>query len=85
MMHRRPPSVSRPSPLAGANSAEASRGRRRLGRAGLVAAALLAALPAWAGRAAAATLTIATVNNPDMLVMQKLSPQFTRKTGIKLD
>ena len=80
MMHRRTSSVSRPPLPAGAQPT-----RRRLGRAGLVAAALLAALPAWAGRAAAATLTIATVNNPDMLVMQKLSPQFTKETGIKLD
>ncbi|ULH17925.1 extracellular solute-binding protein (plasmid) [Deinococcus sp. KNUC1210] len=27
----------------------------------------------------AATITIATVNNPDMVVMQKLSPEFTKK------
>ncbi|WP_174502504.1 sugar ABC transporter substrate-binding protein [Acidiphilium sp. C61] len=33
----------------------------------------------------ATTLTIATVNNPDMLQMQKLSPQFTKETGIKLN
>ncbi|MEZ4870377.1 MAG: sugar ABC transporter substrate-binding protein [Caldilineaceae bacterium] len=31
------------------------------------------------------TLTIATVNNPDMKVMQELSPMFTEATGIKLD
>ena len=31
------------------------------------------------------TLTIATVNNPDMVVMQKLSPEFTKKTGIALN
>lgn len=30
------------------------------------------------------TLTIATVNNPDMKVMEQLSPQFTKDTGIKL-
>lgn len=31
------------------------------------------------------TLTIATVNNPDMEVMQELSPQFTEETGIDLE
>ena len=31
------------------------------------------------------TLTIATVNNPDMKVMEELSPKFTEETGIKLD
>ncbi len=48
--------------------------------AGLLAGALLAPIAATA-----ATLTIATVNNPDMLVMQKLSPAFTKETGIKLN
>jgi sorbitol/mannitol transport system substrate-binding protein len=38
----------------------------------LAALAVLAASPAWAD----ATLTIATVNNGDMVVMQKLSAQF---------
>ncbi len=60
--------------------------RRGLGRAGVIAAAALLGLaPAWATRAGAETLTIATVNNPDMLVMQKLAPEFTKETGIKLD
>ncbi len=36
------------------------------------------------GIAQAATLTIATVNNPQMLQMQQLSPVFTRETGIKV-
>jgi sorbitol/mannitol transport system substrate-binding protein len=30
-------------------------------------------------------LTIATVNNSDMIIMQKLSPKFEAATGIKLD
>ena len=30
------------------------------------------------------TLTIATVNNPDMIVMQKYSTKFEAQTGIKL-
>ena len=38
----------------------------------LAACAVMAASPAWAD----ATLTIATVNNGDMVVMQKLSAQF---------
>src|SRR6266508_7030607 len=33
---------------------------------------------------AAATLTIATVNNPDMVVMQSLTSDFTKKYGIKV-
>ncbi|MBV9635595.1 MAG: sugar ABC transporter substrate-binding protein [Methylobacteriaceae bacterium] len=45
-----------------------------------IAAGVLAANPA-----AAQTLTIATVNNSDMIVMQKLSPQFEKATGIKLN
>jgi len=48
---------------------------------GGIAAGLFGAM----GFASATTLTIATVNNPDMLQMQKLSPQFTKETGIKLD
>ena len=42
----------------------------------LMTAAALAAGFALAGTAEAATLTIATVNNGDMVVMQKLSTQF---------
>ena len=51
-------------------------------------AAAPAAAPASDAAAAPAgdvTLTIATVNNPDMKVMQELSPKFTEATGIKLD
>lgn len=50
-----------------------------------LAAAVLAGLSLTPLAARAATLTIATVNNPDMLIMQKLSPEFTKETGIKLD
>ncbi len=35
--------------------------------------------------AADVTLTIATVNNPDMKVMEELSPMFTEETGINLE
>src|SRR5207302_3959821 len=35
-------------------------------------------------RAGQPTLTIATVNNPDMIVMQSLTSQFTQKYGIKV-
>ena len=41
----------------------------------LTAALALAQLSA----AQAATITIATVNNPDMVTMQKLTPEFNKK------
>jgi ABC-type glycerol-3-phosphate transport system substrate-binding protein len=53
----------------------------RLGMMGVVSTLLVGA----AGFARAETLTIATVNNPDMVAMQKFSPDFTKKTGIKLN
>ena len=34
--------------------------------------------------AAGTTLTVATVNNPDMIIMQGLSAEFTKQTGIEL-
>ncbi len=40
---------------------------------------------ALAATAQAQSLTIATVNNGDMIRMQALSPQFTEETGITLD
>ena len=40
---------------------------------------------ALVGSASAATLTIATVNNGDMIRMQGLSSQFTEETGIDLN
>ena len=48
----------------------------------LATAVMMTALVAQAR--AATTLTIATVNNPDMIVMQKYSKKFEEKTGIKL-
>jgi ABC-type glycerol-3-phosphate transport system substrate-binding protein len=45
-------------------------------------AALLACI---AGPALAATITIATVNNNDMIVMQKLSSQWEQQTGNKIN
>ena len=50
-----------------------------------LAAAGMAALVGFAPSARAVTLTIATVNNGNMIQMQKLSPQFTKETGIKLN
>ena len=50
---------------------------------GLMAAALLAGTVG--AQAQQTTLTIATVNNGDMIVMQKLSPKFEQATGIKLN
>ena len=47
-------------------------------------AAMVGAL--FVGPAAAeTTLNIATVNNSDMIIMQKLSPKFEAATGIKID
>lgn len=51
----------------------------------LAAGCALGAMTFAAGIARADTLTIATVNNPDMVVMQKLSPEFTKETGIQLN
>ncbi len=50
---------------------------------GLVAALLASTVAVRA--ADQTTLTIATVNNGDMIIMQKLSPQFEKDTGIKLN
>ena len=50
---------------------------------GLLAALLASTIAAKA--ADPVTLTIATVNNSDMIVMQKLSPKFEQQTGIKLN
>src|ERR1700748_1297260 len=49
---------------------------------GLVAALLASTIAAKADNP---TLTIATVNNGDMIIMQKLSPEFEKETGIKLN
>ena len=49
---------------------------------GMTAAALLAGTIT---AQAQTTLTIATVNNDDMIEMQKLSPKFEQQTGIKLN
>src|SRR5205807_6210574 len=46
--------------------------------------AVAALLAGAAGARAETTLTIATVNNPDMVVMQKYSSKFEEATGIKL-
>jgi sorbitol/mannitol transport system substrate-binding protein len=49
------------------------------------AAALVAALLGGSALASAETLTIATVNNSDMIIMQKLSPKWEEATGNKLN
>ena len=55
----------------------------RFARFGGVAIAAL--LAGTVGVRAETTLTIATVNNSDMIIMQKLSPKFEQETGIKLN
>src|SRR6187455_418648 len=47
--------------------------------------AFAAALLGSAALAQAETLTIATVNNADMIIMQKLSPRWEQATGHKLN
>ena len=54
------------------------------GAGAVTAAAIAAATIALAQ--SATTITIATVNNPDMVTMQKLSPEFeAQNPGIKLN
>ena len=50
----------------------------------LFSAAVVALSAASAAARAETTLTIATVNNPDMVVMQKYSSKFEKATGIKV-
>ncbi|MEK0083976.1 ABC transporter substrate-binding protein [Benzoatithermus flavus] len=50
-----------------------------------LAAALTAALLGATAMAHAETLTIATVNNSDMIIMQKLAPKWEQATGNKLN
>ena len=54
-------------------------------RVSLAAMAIAATLAGTGGASAETTLTIATVNNPDMVVMQKYSSEFEKDTGIKLN
>jgi len=51
----------------------------------LGAAACAVFLGGLASMAQAETLTIATVNNSDMIIMQKLSPEWEKATGNKLN
>lgn len=50
----------------------------------LTAVSMAAAMAFGASAQANTTLTIATVNNPDMVVMQKYSAQYEKETGVKL-
>ncbi len=51
----------------------------------LAGAVLAGSVSAMSGAAIAETLTIATVNNGDMIRMQKLTDDFTSKTGHKVE
>ncbi|MCB2054175.1 MAG: sugar ABC transporter substrate-binding protein [Geminicoccaceae bacterium] len=51
----------------------------------LASAALMATLMATTSLARAETLTIATVNNSDMIIMQELSSKWEEETGNQLD
>lgn len=50
-----------------------------------ILSASVACLALAAGVAGAEELTIATVNNGDMIIMQKLSPEWEKETGNKLN
>ena len=50
-----------------------------------ICAAFAAALMGVAAPAIAETITVATVNNSDMIVMQRLSPQWEQRTGNKIN
>jgi sorbitol/mannitol transport system substrate-binding protein len=56
----------------------------RIARFGGLLAAVLAA-GTIAAKADGPTITVATVNNSDMIIMQKLSPKFEAATGIKIN
>ncbi|MBV8616225.1 MAG: sugar ABC transporter substrate-binding protein [Acetobacteraceae bacterium] len=56
-------------------------GLRRVAAGSLLAAGLAA----WVIPASAETITVATVNNSQMIVMQKLSPQWEKQTGNKVN
>jgi len=51
----------------------------------LAGAGMLAMLLSSAASIAAEKLTIATVNNADMIIMQRLSKDFEKESGITLD
>jgi sorbitol/mannitol transport system substrate-binding protein len=55
--------------------------------AALVAAGSLSACSGvgWAGNDGPNTLRVLMVNNPQMIDLQKLAPEFTKQTGIKVD
>ncbi len=55
-----------------------------LKKAAALAGALIAGYLVWQPRPEK-ELTIGTVNNADMILMQRLSPEFERETGIKLN
>src|SRR5262245_29623237 len=59
--------------------------RRKRMKTVFKAAASAALLCCAAAQAKAETLTIATVNNSDMIIMQKLSPEWEKATGNKLN
>ncbi len=57
----------------------------RIKRTALLTACSMAALGFSASLASAEDITIATVNNADMIVMQKLSPEWEKATGNKIN
>jgi sorbitol/mannitol transport system substrate-binding protein len=58
--------------------------RLAMGLLGVIVLSLFVLAGMSNARPSATTLTIATVNNPDMVVMQSLTPTFTKKYGINV-
>jgi len=58
--------------------------RLALGSIGAILLSLVVLVGVSSARPAATTITIATVNNPDMVVMQSLASTFTKKYGINV-
>ena len=56
-----------------------------MSKKGFAATAGISALLLAYSAVFAQTLTIATVDNSDMVIMQKLSAQFSQASGIELD
>src|SRR3981189_2232474 len=79
------PDVGSTSPLRGATTMRVSRFAMSLsGVIVLSLAVLVGVSSARSGAHRATTPTIATVNNPDMVVMQSLTSDFTKKFGINV-
>src|ERR1700753_2297506 len=69
----------------GEHLSKTTKGGDRMRYARFYGVAIAALMAGSTAAMADSTLTIATVNNSDMIIMQKLSPKFEAATGIKLN